>query len=194
MCKPDWNFWKYKTEIELWQAAFLSCDIDPDSESYRDIKHYGIDNEEVSKRLHLLKDNYKLQQFFSHPPFPGEASNLDHVKLPELAAWCVFIGFEIPKELSGMIVQKIPGGDVLSGQNQINSPVNKKKWTDEKLKTLWSESIQPDVSHADLAKKYNVKRQRIEALLKQAKERFGIGSSLASYLPSSRIIKGTRYK
>jgi len=28
---PDWDFWKQKTYVQLWEAAFLSCNIEPDS-------------------------------------------------------------------------------------------------------------------------------------------------------------------
>lgn len=98
----DWNFWRHKTEVHLWQAAFLSCNIDPDSESYRDIKHYGIDNAEVNKRLRLLKDNKSLRQFFSAGTLNMGDSNLSGVRLVEFAAWCARVGFEIPPELAAL--------------------------------------------------------------------------------------------
>lgn len=98
----DWNFWRHKTEVHLWQAAFLSCNIDPDSESYRDIKHYGIDNAEVNKRLRLLKDNKSLRQFFSAGTLNMGDSNLSGVRLVEFAAWCAHIGYDIPPELAAL--------------------------------------------------------------------------------------------
>ena len=107
MCKPDWDFWKHKTTVEKWQAAFLSCDIDPDTQSYRDIKHYGLDNEKVSKRLRLLKDNSHLRVFFSPSIIDIGDSNLSHVKLSEFALWCIDRGYDIPKELAALA--KKPG-------------------------------------------------------------------------------------
>lgn len=49
---------------------------------------------------------------------------------------------------------------------------NKKAWDDAKLRTLWDESIMPGVTHASLAEKHGVTRQRIGTLLKEAKNKF----------------------
>ena len=102
MCKPDWDFWKHKTTVEKWQAAFLSCDIDPYTQSYRDINHYGLDNEKVSKRLQLLKDNSHLRIFFSPSIINIGDSNLSHVKLAEFSAWCLDRNYDILKELAAL--------------------------------------------------------------------------------------------
>ena len=102
MCKPDWDFWKHKTTVEKWQAAFLSCDINPGTQSYRDIKNYGLDNEKVSKRLRLLKDNSHLRVFFSPSIINIGDSNLSHVKLAEFAAWCLDRNYDIPQELAAL--------------------------------------------------------------------------------------------
>lgn len=48
---------------------------------------------------------------------------------------------------------------------------NEKKWNDVALGGLFKESILPGVTNVFLAKKHGVSRQRISALLKQAKDR-----------------------
>ncbi len=76
---------------------------------------------------------------------------------------------------------------------------NKKYWTDDKLNELWQESILPGATHAGLAEKYKVTRQRIGALIAHAKEKFshtvpssyGLGSQLKS--ANARTVKGKRY-
>lgn len=106
MSNVDWGFWKHKTSVKQWQAAFLSCGIDPDTQRYRDIEHYGLDNEKVSKRLRLLKDNSHLRVFFSPSTINIGDANLSHVKLSEFAAWCLHIGYDIPIELETLA--KVP--------------------------------------------------------------------------------------
>jgi len=83
--KPDWNFWKHKTKIKLWEAAFLCCDIDPHNQDYRDIK--GRHYEKVAIYLDLLKDNLNRLDF-------------DFVNLPEVVEWALSKDLDIPKELA----------------------------------------------------------------------------------------------
>lgn len=76
---------------------------------------------------------------------------------------------------------------------------NKKYWTDDKLKELWRESILPGATHAGLANKYNVTRQRIGTLIANAKDKFshtvpssyGLGSQLKS--ANAHTVKRKRY-
>jgi len=49
---------------------------------------------------------------------------------------------------------------------------NKKAWDDARLRALWEESIMPGVTNTSLANKHGVTRQRIGALLKDAKNKF----------------------
>ncbi len=87
--KPDWNFWKHKTKIKLWEAAFLCCDIDPRNQDYRDIK--GRHYEKVAIYLNLLKDNLNRLDF-------------EFVNPPEVAEWALSIDLDIhiPKELAAL--------------------------------------------------------------------------------------------
>ena len=85
--KPDWNFWKHKTKIKLWEAAFLCCDIDSRNQDYRDIK--GRHYEKVAIYLNLLKDNLNRLDF-------------GFVNLPEVAEWALSKDFDIPKELAAL--------------------------------------------------------------------------------------------
>lgn len=55
---PDWDFWLSLPTVALWQAAFLSCNVDPDTESRSDIHNRGISNEKVAKRLCVLVANF----------------------------------------------------------------------------------------------------------------------------------------
>ena len=76
---------------------------------------------------------------------------------------------------------------------------NKKSWTDDKLKELWRESILPGATHAGLANKYNVTRQRIGTLIANAKDKFshtvpssyGLSSQLKS--ANAHTVKRKRY-
>lgn len=85
--KPDWNFWKHKTKIKLWEAAFLCCDIDSRNQDYRDIK--GRHYEKVAIYLDLLKDNLNRLDF-------------NFVNLPEVAEWALSKDLDIPKELAAL--------------------------------------------------------------------------------------------
>lgn len=68
---------------------------------------------------------------------------------------------------------------------------NEKTWDDAKLRALWEESNQPGGTQESLAEKHGVTRQRIGALLKQAKEKFRAGNaSRYGQLSNPRIIKG----
>lgn len=97
----DWFFWKNLRDVQLWQAAFLACNIDPDSKNYDHIESYGISEENVSKLLRLLKSNFYLKQFFSPNTLNIGDSNLCKVRLSEFAAWCLYIGLDdIPPELA----------------------------------------------------------------------------------------------
>ncbi len=85
--KPDWNFWKHKTKIKLWEAAFLCCDIDSRNQGYRDIK--GRHYEKVAIYLDLLKDNLNRLDF-------------DFVNLPEVVEWALSKDLDILKELAAL--------------------------------------------------------------------------------------------
>ena len=102
--KPDWEFWKNKNTVKLWEAAFLSCGIDPDSQSYRDILSFGLDNQKAEKCLRLLKDSLFLPQFFRPETLVLNISdsNLHSVPMAEFAAWCILVDLKIPPELAAL--------------------------------------------------------------------------------------------
>jgi len=106
MSNVDWAFWRHKTEVELWEAAYLSFNIDPDSQKkiYQSYgrSYFGPRNEKVSKCLRLLKDNLYQRQFFSPPAFICSDSDFQLVNLSEFATWCLHIGYDIPKELTAL--------------------------------------------------------------------------------------------
>jgi hypothetical protein len=129
MSNVDWGFWKHKTSVKQWQAAFLSCGIDPDTQRYRDIEHYGLDNEKVSKRLRLLKDNSHLKVFFSPSTINIGDANLSHVKLSEFAAWCLHIGYDIPSELE--ILAKAPNMAPATQSNKSSIPPKKSNFIED---------------------------------------------------------------
>jgi len=98
--KPDWNFWKRKTKIKLWEAAFLCCDIDPRNQHYRDIK--GRHYEKVDIYLNLLKDNLNRLDF-------------DFVSPHDVAEWALNRDLDIPPELAELA--KKPEADTTTNQS-----------------------------------------------------------------------------
>ena len=117
--EPNWILWKQKTKIMLWEAAFLCFDIDPHKHSYRDIDHYDLHTLEIGVCLTLLKNDLFLKEFFSIPytQAQGVVSNFDLVKLPELAAWAINRGYDIPEELSAL-AKKLDTDTVAHSENQ----------------------------------------------------------------------------
>lgn len=97
----NWNFWKHKREVGLLEAAFLACNVNPDTQDYRDIRSFGLDKN-VNDLLRLLKDNRCLRQFFTPGTIDIGDSNFSGVYLPEFAAWCLQIGYEIPLDLAAL--------------------------------------------------------------------------------------------
>ena len=106
--KPDWNFWKHKTKIKLWEAAFLCCDIDSRNQDYRDIK--GRHYEKVAIYLDLLKDNLNRLDF-------------DFVNLPEVAEWALSKDLDIPKELAALA--KKPDEAIAPSEKNANESTTK---------------------------------------------------------------------
>ncbi len=108
--RPDWDFWKHKTKIKLWEAAFLCCNIDPRNQDYRDIK--GRHYEKVDNYLGLLKDNLNRLDF-------------DFVNLPEVAEWAFSkdLDIHIPKELAALA--KKPDEAIASSEKNANESTTK---------------------------------------------------------------------
>ncbi|MBE0625682.1 MAG: hypothetical protein IH606_12815 [Burkholderiales bacterium] len=107
--EPDWDFWPaLPSGVEPWQAVDLSFNVDPDTHFYRDRFNWDSDGA-VDKRERLLKEYMSNTGFFS-PEVSGTAvSGSNKVKLPEFAAWLVWMGFKnIPPELAALASKAPP--------------------------------------------------------------------------------------
>ena len=61
MGTPDWNFWLSLKKVALWQAAYLSYGIDPNSDNgdnLKDIRRFGLSEENVAKRWLVLQSHF----------------------------------------------------------------------------------------------------------------------------------------
>jgi len=98
---PDWTFWRHKINVELWQAALLSLNIDPDQtdpdrSSFDD---YFLEHSSASKRLRLLIDHLGNRQFFTPNILNMGDPRRCGVKVAEFAAWAVALWSDLPPEL-----------------------------------------------------------------------------------------------
>lgn len=98
----DWHFWQNMNEVKLWEAAYLACNINPETDNYRDIKSFGTGNNKIDKLLLLLKSNLSDRSFFSAGVSNIGDLNLHGVRLSEFAYWCNHIKYDIPRELDAM--------------------------------------------------------------------------------------------
>jgi hypothetical protein len=100
----DWHYWIHLSEVRIWQAVFLSLEIDPDKHDpdYRDFDAILAENQGLSKRLKLLKSNLHRREFFSAGTLNMGDANLAGVQLPEFAAWAIHVGLSIPPELASI--------------------------------------------------------------------------------------------
>jgi hypothetical protein len=146
--EPNWILWKQKTKIMLWEAAFLCFDIEPNKRSYLDIDHYDLHTLEIGVCLALLKNDLFLKEFFSVPytHAQGVVSNFDLVKLPELAAWAINRGYDIPEELAAL-AKKLDTDTVAHSENQdANLYPNKKQTQLSKNRAFLQECIDKGIS------------------------------------------------
>lgn len=87
--KVDWKFWSQMQEIKLWQAVFLSINVDP-NEADPEYEHFDDLIQEypvASKRLKLVKSN--LGRRLTLGTLNMGDSNLHGVQLREVAALAV---------------------------------------------------------------------------------------------------------
>jgi len=98
---PDWKYWELMEDVELWQAVFLSCNIDPRSQNYRDIDHFGWDNVDANNRIQILKKHHTKEKYFSSGIINLSNPEKNGINLSEFAAWCLLHKevFDIPEEL-----------------------------------------------------------------------------------------------
>jgi len=112
MKTPDWDFWKDIEEVELWQAAFLANNVDPDTQRPPQ-RHYqpynsrprlpdGLHDEKVSKLLRKLIAKWQQGQFSSPPLVICSNSNFQRVNLSEVATRCIHMNYDIPQELAAL--------------------------------------------------------------------------------------------
>lgn len=88
--KPDWNFWGKHYDVELWQAAALSLNINPDA--IKDPEHFYIN--EYKDRLRLL-----VNWLAPRDEHPYQV----RVMLCELAGrWSKVLKWQIPPELAAL--------------------------------------------------------------------------------------------
>ena len=146
--EPNWILWKQKTKIMLWEAAFLCFDIEPNKRSYLDIDHYDLHTLEIGVCLTLLKNDLFLKEFFStsYTQAQGVVSNFDLVKLPELAAWAINRGYDIPEELAAL-AKKLDTDTVAHSENQdANLYPNKKQTQFTKNRAFLQDCIDKGIS------------------------------------------------
>lgn len=105
---PDWKTWQHYPKVEVWQACALALNIDPDSmkrEYSWMAESHIIENESFPSDEHadsfdklsrLLEANLGNRQHFTQP------HDYAYVRLPEFAAWCLYIGHEVPPELAAL--------------------------------------------------------------------------------------------
>jgi hypothetical protein len=147
--------------------------------------------ETLTKRIKMLEANRNERDIFTLPMEKYSNLHPQEVFLSEFAAWALSLGWEMPSELKSMAAQKEPqveqkrlaGGSTLEehegevsadgNQTQQSAPVKtkaKNKWDVCALRQILREHCEVGMTHEKLAKKYGVKRQRVGAILKQAKE------------------------
>lgn len=185
----DWAFWPASRRVTRDEAIALSIGLDPHS-LYSNID--GRINPE------FCPDNATAILFLKRLNLLTASNSRTNILLSEIAVWAVSISLSpIPPELAAMARKHVESVSAPALQN--NVPVtpakvgagetvtrrtNEKKWNDEALRALWSESIQPGVKHDSLAKKHGVTRQRISALLIKAKEKFSASGKSKSLIPA----------
>ena len=112
---PDWNYWRHYPSVEIWQACALSLNLDPDkfdwspdrwmlgsgdypphvtADSFRD----ASEEEAFHKRVKLLVANILKRQHFSAEIINIVKRYKSRVRLPELGAWALTVGWSFPDE------------------------------------------------------------------------------------------------
>ena len=105
---PRWNKWRLMPEVKEWEAVALSLNIEPgkvktNRDAWMGAAHPFDEGEEFNDRLEILK---KHAYDRTHFPTPCSINMgkwyLCEVRLDEFAAWCIYVGFEIPPELAAL--------------------------------------------------------------------------------------------
>ena len=106
--KPvDWTLWKNMKNVQLWKAACLGCNIDPDLIDYPHLYTYGNIEENVFKLIRLLDSNLNVSHFFTTKTINVRDPHFSEVMLSEFAAWCLDIDWpDLPSKLRGIATQQ----------------------------------------------------------------------------------------
>src|ERR1017187_8380227 len=132
---PKWKFWETKTKAELWECAYLGCNLNPRSDSCRDIDTFGIEDKRVAELLELLIDRVngsQWREFFSDVEY-RQSSNRTGVSLPEFAAWCKHIEWDIPAELAALASNN---SMKLGKMENLDKYLHMDLWSDSDLQAL----------------------------------------------------------
>ena len=153
MQKPNWSKWSVVPEFELWQAAALSLNIEPDSmminvgddavDSFVDlnvIEQFAIDQfnspaqrDELDKRRSILKSFVDANEYFSRCT---RTTRVEHyIKRREFILWVVATEWTIPDELKMLDVS------AKKTTTAINQPLDQ---SDEQGTTS-SSNLQPNI-------------------------------------------------
>jgi len=101
----NWEFWKNKKEITLWEAILLSLDFNPRSKSYQG---KGLNKElrkkEIAERLNLLKDTLKRKRDYILGESGADFQNSDCVDIRQFSAWCICAELSTPDPLRDIAV------------------------------------------------------------------------------------------
>ena len=103
--KPNWKKWRLFPDVQAWQAAALSLDIDPNKIRF-DKEHWSIEqpvfaeSQEYADRIEVISANIggvlpSCGRSFAHP-FTRRTS------LAAFAVWAESIDWEIPSELKAL--------------------------------------------------------------------------------------------
>ena len=150
--KPiDWPHWRRQTEVMLREAVFLSFEINPDIE-----EHYSDFIETthrdwqtaIYKRLRTLRGSLSNRNHFApgtklNMPDPNECG----VRLPEFAAWCIDVDYEIPPELATMArrpdTQPHPQGtdDEMQSTDEEDSSPRRETHVGDESQALFGEAL-----------------------------------------------------
>jgi len=151
---PDWDVWKQKTYVQLWEAAFLSCNIEPDSlrDSRCGERDFKFISGKAVKRLRLLIDKRLDKQFFNPPSSTSGNPILLHVILSEFVAWCLHRGYDIPHELTALT----NGDDTVTVGKDSNKPSANLSGDDWKAKAI-------EIANEEGLKRWNYGTSQITA-------------------------------
>lgn len=105
--RPDWEFWKYLTELTILEAVTLSMDIDPNKLHYRrppgtmgEVKKVRDESPEFEKRLVLAIRNLNVLEARGRYDV-AELENCS-VKLVKFTAVALSWNWKIPPEMAAL--------------------------------------------------------------------------------------------